>query len=185
MSGGEEAEVYRPRQVYLSQVFAARPVSARLGPPAAGDAGGHTPTADILARRSVDCVALEARIRRFRRALEPLRIGDLVRALADAQTDLETYAGLLTERAAQLGPGRPDIVVPLRDQPADDVPALAAGICDFVRRTRGAQQAAERLGDPESAGLLAELARVAETWLWGLEAPARVVPLPTALLVAR
>ena len=49
----------------------------------------------------------------------------------------------------------------------DGVP-LGAAITEFVRRWRGDVPEAERLGDPESAGVLAEIARVAETWLWDL-----------------
>ena len=46
--------------------------------------------------------------------------------------------------------------------------SLGAAITEFVQRSRGDVSEAERLGDPESAGLLAEIARVAETWLWNL-----------------
>jgi hypothetical protein len=55
---------------------------------------------------------------------------------------------------------------------SDDGVPLGAAITEFGRRSRGDVPEAERLGDLESAGLLAEIARVAETWLWCLSTDA-------------
>jgi hypothetical protein len=125
-------------------------------------------TVEVLTRRHSDCIELEARIRRARRELGSARSQGLQQALVEIEADLGTYAGLLAEREAHLGWVGP---LPLSRGGAgasdDDVP-LGAAISEFVRRSRSDVPEAERLGDPESAGVLAELARVAETWLWNL-----------------
>jgi hypothetical protein len=127
-----------------------------------------TPTVELLTRRHRDCIELEARIRRARRELGPTRSDGLQRALVEIEADLGTYAGLLAEREAHLGWAGP---LPLPrgggGSPDDGVP-LGAAITEFVHRSRVDVPEAEWLGDPESAGILAEIARVAETWLWDL-----------------
>jgi hypothetical protein len=122
---------------------------------------------ELLTRRHGDCIELEARIRRARRELGSARSDGLQLALVEIEADLGTYAGLLAEREAHLGWKGP---LPLRrsDGSSDDGASLGAAITEFVHRLRGDVAEAERLGDPESAGLLAEIARVAETWLWDL-----------------
>ena len=101
-------------------------------------------TVELLTRRHGDCIQLEARIRRARRELGSARSDGLQRALREIEADLG-------------GGGSSD----------DGIP-LGAAITEFVRRSRGDVPEAERLGDLESAGVLAEIARVAETWLWCL-----------------
>jgi hypothetical protein len=125
-------------------------------------------TVELLNRRHGDCIELEARIRRARRELGSALSDGLQQALVEIEADLGTYARLLADREARLGWAGP---LPLRcggGGSSDDGIPLAAAISDFVRRARGDVPEAERLGDPESAGLLAEMARVAETWLWDL-----------------
>jgi hypothetical protein len=125
-------------------------------------------TVELLTRRHGDCIELEARIRRARRELGSARSQGLQQALVEIEADLGTYAGLLAEREAHLGWAGP---LPLSRGGAgasDDGVPLGAAISEFVRRSRRDVPEAERLEDPESAGVLAELARVAETWLWNL-----------------
>jgi hypothetical protein len=49
--------------------------------------------------------------------------------------------------------------------------SLSAAIAGLVRTMRGGSEELSSLGDAESAGLLAEVSRVAGTWLWRLELP--------------
>jgi hypothetical protein len=128
----------------------------------------RTRPVELLTRRHGDCIELEARIRRARRELGSGRSG-LQQALVEIEADLGTYAGLLAEREAHLG-WRGPLPLPLRrgDGSSDEGVSLGVAITEFVHRLRGDVAEAERLGDPESAGLLAEIARVAETWLWDL-----------------
>jgi hypothetical protein len=128
-----------------------------------------SPTVELLARRRVECLELEARVRRARRQLGSTRSGELQEALVDIEADLGTYAGLLAEREACLG-WAGQLPVLWGGGSSDDGVPLDAAITEFVRRSRGEAPEAERLGDLESAAVLAEIARVAETWLWGLAA---------------
>ena len=120
---------------------------------------------DLLTRRHGDCLQLEARIRCARRELGSTRSDGLQQALVEIESDLGTYAGLLAERETRLGWAGP---LPRGGGSCDDSVSLGAAITEFVHRSRGDVAEAERLADPESAGLLAEIARVAETWLWDL-----------------
>jgi hypothetical protein len=136
-------------------------------------------TVELLTRRHGDCIELEARIRRARRKLGSTRSGGLQQALVEIEADLGTYSGLLAEREARLGWAGP-LPFPRGGAGSSDggVP-LSVAITEFVHRSRGDQTEAEPLGDPESAGILAEIARVAETWLWDLGT------VPGNLLLAR
>jgi hypothetical protein len=125
---------------------------------------------ELLTRRRGDCLELEARIRRARRELGPARSGGLEPALAEIEADLGTYAGLLAEREVRLGWARPLLVPRGGGGSSEAEVPLGAAITAFLRRARGGVPEAERLGDLESAGLLAEIARVGETWLWSLSA---------------
>jgi len=125
-------------------------------------------TVELLTRRRADCLELEARIRRARRELGPARSGGPQRALEEIEADLGTYAGLLAEREVRLGWAGPRPVPHRGGGSSEDGEPLGAAITEFVRRSRGDVPEAERLGDLESAGVLAEIARVAETWLWCL-----------------
>jgi hypothetical protein len=133
---------------------------------AEGQVGGRT--VDLLIRCHADCIELEARIRRARRELGSTRSDGLQRALVEIEADLGTYARLLAEREVCLGWAGP-IPFPRGDGGgSDDGVPLGAVIAEFVRRSRGDVSEAERIGDAESVGVLAEIARVAETWLWDL-----------------
>jgi len=132
---------------------------------------GWTRTVDLLTRRHGDCIELEARIRRARRELGSSRSDGLQRVLVEIEADLGIYARLLAEREVCLGWTGP-LPLPRGGGFSDAGVPLGAAITEFVRRSRGDVPEAERLGDPESAGVLAEIARVAETWLWDL----RTVP---------
>jgi hypothetical protein len=128
----------------------------------------QTRPVDLLTRRHGDCLQLEARIRRARRELGSTRSHGLQQALVEIESDLGTYAGLFAEREAHFGWAGP-LSLPLGGGGSpDDIVSLGAAITEFVHRSRGDAAEAERLGDPESAGILAEIARVAETWLWDL-----------------
>jgi hypothetical protein len=122
---------------------------------------------ELLIRRHADCIELESRIRRARRELGSARSG-LQQALVEIEADLGTYARLLAEREANLGWAGPLPLPRGRGGSSDDVVSLGAAITEFVQRSRGDVPEAERLGDQEGAGLLDEIARVAETWLWDL-----------------
>jgi hypothetical protein len=123
-------------------------------------------TVKLLTRRHAECIELEARIRRARRELGSTPSDGLQRTLVEIEADLGTYARLLAGREVRLGWARA-LPVPRGGGGCSDVP-LGAAITEFVRRSRGDVLEAERLGDAESAGVLAEIARVAETWLWDL-----------------
>ena len=127
----------------------------------------RTRPVDLLTRRHGDCLQLEARIRRARRELGSTRSDGLQQALVEIESDLGTYAGLLAERETRLGWAGP-LPLPRGGGSWGDSVSLGAAITEFVHRSRGDVAEAERLADPESAGLLAEIARVAETWLWDL-----------------
>ena len=125
-------------------------------------------TVELLTRRHGDCIELEARIRRARRELGSARSDGLQEALVEIEADLGTYSGLLAEREARLGWVGP-LPLPRRGAGSsnDSVP-LGLAITEFAHRSRGDVAEAEPLGDQESLGILAEIARVAETWLWDL-----------------
>jgi hypothetical protein len=135
----------------------------------------RTRPVELLTRRHGDCIQLEARIRRARRELGSARSDGLPQALVEIESDLGTYVGLLAEREAHLGWAGP---LPLpRGGGSSDAISLGAAITEFVQRSRGDVAESERLGDPESAGILAEIARVAETWLWDLATGPRHIGL--------
>jgi hypothetical protein len=123
-------------------------------------------TVELLTRRHAECIELEARIRRARRELGSTPSDGLQRALVEIEADLGTYARLLAEREVRLG-WAGALPVLRGGGGFSDVP-LGAAITEFVRRSHGDVPQADRLGDAESAGVLAEIARVAETWLWDL-----------------
>ena len=124
-------------------------------------------TVELLIRRHGDCLELETRIRRARRELGSARSDGLQQTLVEIEADLGTYTGLLAEHEARLGwAGSIPLPRGAGGFLGDGVP-LGAAITEFARRSRNDAPEAERLGDPESAGVLAEIARVAETWLWG------------------
>jgi hypothetical protein len=131
-----------------------------------------TRTVDLLIRRHGDCIALEARIRRARRELGSTRSDGLQRVLVEIEADLGIYARLLAEREVCLGWAGPLPLPRGGGGPSDDGISLGAAITEFVHRSRGDVPEAEWLGDSESAAILGEIARVAETWLWDL----RTVP---------
>ena len=123
-------------------------------------------TGALLTRRHGDCLELEARIRRARRELGSARSDGLQQALVEIEADLGTYSGLLAEREAHLG--RAGQLPRGGAGASDDSVPLGVAITEFVHRSRDDLAEAEPLGDSESAGILAEIARVAETWLWDL-----------------
>jgi hypothetical protein len=125
-------------------------------------------TVELLTRRHGDCVELEARIRRARRELGSTRSDGLQQVLVEIEADLGIYARLLAEREAHLGWAGPLPLPRAGGGSSDGGVPLGAAITEFIHRSRGDMPEAERLGDPESAGILAEIARVAETWLWDL-----------------
>ena len=86
----------------------------------------------------------------------------------EIEADLGIYARLLVEREVCLGWAGPLPFPRGGGDSSDDGISLGAAITEFVHRSRGDASEAEWLGDPESAGILAEIARVAETWLWDL-----------------
>jgi hypothetical protein len=127
-------------------------------------------TVELLTRRHADCLELEGRIRRARRELGSTRSDGLRRVLVEIEADLGTYVRLLAEREVRLGWAG---ALPLPRGGggcSDDGVPLGAAVTEFVRRSRGDVPEGERLGDAESAGVLVEIARVAETWLWDLGA---------------
>jgi hypothetical protein len=128
----------------------------------------RTRPVELLTRRHGDCIQLEARIRRARRELGSGRSDGFQQALVEIESDLGTYAGLLAEREAHLGWAGPVSLPRGGAGSRDDIVSLGAAITEFIQRSRDDVAEAERLGDPESAGILAEIARVAETWLWDL-----------------
>jgi hypothetical protein len=125
-------------------------------------------TVDLLTRRHADCLELEARIRRARRELGSTCSDGFQRVLVEIEADLGTYARLLAEREVRLGWAAPLPLPRGGGGCSDDRVPLGPAVAEFVRRSRGDVPEAERLGDSESAGVLAEIARVAETWLWDL-----------------
>lgn len=136
-------------------------------------------TVELLTRRHGDCIELEARVGRARRELDSGLSDGLDRALVEIEADLGTYAGLLAEREVRLGWAGPLPVPRWGDGSSEDGVPLETAITEFVRRSQGDVPEAERLGDLESAGILAEIARVAETWLWCL------APVPDTATAAR
>jgi hypothetical protein len=145
-----------------SWVFSTRPETP-IRPPSV-----WARTVELLDRRHGECLELEARIRRARRELGSTRSDGLQQVLVEIEVDLGTYARLLAEREARLGWAGPLPLPRGGGGSSDDGVPLGAAITEFARRSRGDVLEAERLADPESAGVLAEIARVAETWLWGL-----------------
>jgi DNA-binding ferritin-like protein len=134
----------------------------------------------LLTRRLADCVELQMLIRQAKWNLKPSSIG-LSRGLNEIETDLGDYAALLGERAVQLG-WVADHAVKLVVMPstaAETQPALAPGaehggslvdaMAAVARRMRDGIAETDRLEDAESAGMLAEVSRVADTWLWCLD----------------
>jgi hypothetical protein len=136
-------------------------------------------TVELLTRRHGDCIELEARIRRARRELGSARSDRLQPALVEIEADLGAYAGLLAEREARLGWAGPLSLLRGGAGSSDDSVPIGVAIAEFVHRSRGDLAEAEPLGDSESAGILAEIARVAETWLWDLGT------VPGSILLAR
>lgn len=125
-------------------------------------------TVELLTRRHTDCLELEARIRRARRELGSACSDALQRVLVEIEADLGTYARLLAEHEVRLGWAAPLPLPRGGGGCSEDRVPLDVAVTEFVRRSRGDAPEAQRLGESESAGVLAEIARVAETWLWDL-----------------
>jgi hypothetical protein len=103
--------------------------------------------------------------------------------LNEIEADLGEYVALLGARAVQLDGWPRSTGAGAAPQPGAEAGASLPGmIAAFTRRARGAVEDMDRLGDVESAGILAEVARVADTWLWWLDVPPPVEsagdPLP-------
>jgi DNA-binding ferritin-like protein len=132
----------------------------------------------LLAQRLADCLELQMLIRQAKWTLKRSSIG---RGLREIETDVGDYAALLGERAEQLGwaAGHAVRLVVMPSAVAEDQPALSRGaehraslaeaMAAVARRMRDGIADTDRLEDAESAGMLAEVSRVADTWLWWLE----------------
>jgi DNA-binding ferritin-like protein len=134
----------------------------------------------LLTQRLDDCVELQMLIRQAKWNLKRSSSG-LSRGLNEIETDVGDYAALLGERAVQLGwvAGHAVKLIVMPSSVAEKQPALSQGaehgaslldaMAAVARRMRDGIAETERLEDAESAGILAEVSRVADTWLWCLD----------------
>ena len=136
----------------------------------------------LLVRRVADCIHLQALIGQASRFLNGSSSSGFRRGLGEIEADLGDYAGLLAERAVHLGWAadegerlsmRPALTEgqPAHSPRRDHASSLLEAIAAFARGVRGSLAETDRLGDAESAGILAEISRVADTWLWCFEVP--------------
>jgi DNA-binding ferritin-like protein len=134
----------------------------------------------LLTQRLADCIELQMLIRQAKWNLKRSSVR-LDRGLNEIETDVVGYAALLGERAVQLGwvAGHAVKLIVMPSTVAGKQPALSEGtergaslldaMAAVARRMRDGIAEADRLQDGESAGVLAEVSRVADTWLWCLE----------------
>jgi DNA-binding ferritin-like protein len=128
--------------------------------------------ARLLTERLADCIDLRALVRQATRQLSGISSRRLREGLNEVEADLGDYVGLLGERAVQLdGWPRRTGAEPEPWPGAEPGASLPGAVAAFSRRARGAVEDMDRLGDGDSAAILAEVARVADTWLWCLDAP--------------
>jgi DNA-binding ferritin-like protein len=135
----------------------------------------------LLALRHADCFALRTLIRQARRSLTGWSSFARHRQLREIEADLRDYCDLLGGRLVQLGttaedgielganPSRAGERQSARPAGAEDEACLPEVIAKFAAQMRNGSDELDRSGDGESAGLLAEAARVADTWLWRLD----------------
>lgn len=129
------------------------------------------PVVALLAARLAECEELELLLRAAGREPRPSDFGVPARSLSEIHADVAAYTELLSERLAWVGrtAGGVEDAGPSASSP--DRVSLGVAVAAFAGGMRGGAEEAERLGDHESAALLAEIARVAETWLWYLDTP--------------
>jgi starvation-inducible DNA-binding protein len=138
----------------------------------------------VLVRRRTDCVDLQALIRRAKWNLTGSASAGLRRGLTEIEADAEDYAELLAERAVQLGwtggGGKLALVGSTpTEEPAEHSAraeprtVLLSAIASFDDQVRTGMTTLVGLGDVESAGILAEISRIADTWRWCLEGAGR------------
>ncbi len=96
--------------------------------------------------------------------------------------DVEEYVDLIAERAAQLGGavlGTARIVAErssLAEYPRaisagrEHVEALSSALAAYAKLARAAIDAADKLGDADTADVFTEISRGADKWLWMVEA---------------
>jgi DNA-binding ferritin-like protein len=134
----------------------------------------------LLTQRLADCIELQMLIRQAKWNLKRSSIG-LSRGLNEIETDVGDYAALLGDRAVQLGwvaghavklmvmPSTVAEHQPAPSQDAEHGASLVDAMAAVARRMRDGIAETDRLEDTESAGMLAEVSRVAGMWLWCLE----------------
>jgi hypothetical protein len=140
--------------------------------------------ARLLTERLSDCADLQWLMRHARLSLNGGSSRRFREGLNEIETDLGDYIGLLEARALQLDwrlrfigaepepEPEPELEPESVSQPgAEAGTSLPDAIAAFTGRVRGTVEEMDRLGDVESTGILAEVARVADTWLWWWEVP--------------
>lgn len=135
----------------------------------------------LIGRSLADCLAFRMLIRQVKWNLNGWSAFGLRRELKEIEADLRDYAALLVGRVVQLGRTAEEAVElganrsgalerpPARSAGAQHEVCLPEVIAEFAEHMRDRIDELDRLEDAESAGLLAEAARVADTWLWRLD----------------
>jgi hypothetical protein len=146
-------------------------VQRRLPQPPVHFIPSHGHALGVLGRRLTDCLELRTLIRRLKEDLRGSPAIGLRQELKEIEADIVEYTDLLAGRIAQLGPAGDEAIGLVGMHSGDHGASLSAAIAGLVRTMRGGSEELGSLGDAESAGLLAEVSRVAGTWLWRLELP--------------
>lgn len=133
----------------------------------------------LLRQRLAACIDLQTLIRQAKQYPNASSSIEFRRGLNEIEAEVADYAGLLAERAVQLGWGGDEAFDVAEKEPApspgaDQGARLRKAIVAFTRGVRGGIDETDLLGDAESAGLLAEISRMADTWLWWFEVPRQV-----------
>jgi starvation-inducible DNA-binding protein len=137
---------------------------------------------ELLNQRLADCIDLQTQCKQAHWNVKGPGFIGLHKLFDDVNTDVEEYVDLLAERVVQLGgvaegtarcaaerssiPEYPlDIVDGL-----EHVDALSSALAAFGRSCRREIEAADELGDADTADILTEISRGIDKWLWFVEA---------------
>jgi starvation-inducible DNA-binding protein len=136
---------------------------------------------ELLDARLADAVDLQTQMKQAHWNVKGPTFISLHELFDKINEDVEDYVDLIAERAVQLGGvvhGTARQVATrsaLTDYPdaregRQHVEAVTAALAAFGKLARSAIDAADRLGDKDSADILTEISRAVDKWLWFVEA---------------
>lgn len=136
---------------------------------------------DLLNTRLAESLDLGLRARHAHWNVRGPQFISLHELFARLYADIDRYADLLAERAAQLGglaegtigavANRSDLqAYPVSVESSEHIPLIAQSLASWSSVVRASIVPATELGDPVTADVLTEISRGVDKWVWLIEA---------------